>query len=125
MNMRVLAALLLLPAASLTLSGARAADPEWWSPEWLSTSNSPSFEVHDTVNKYGRYAGKTRPSRLATSSVQPFHRRWSKAGALKVAFDFTAASWIAGPPYRLEQLGPRRRCCPYDEARTRRSASWT
>ena len=91
MNMRVFAALLLLSAASLTLSGARAADPEWWSPEWLSTSSySPSFEVHDTVNKYGRYAGKTKT--ITLGDLIKFHGHFcgglvESAGALKVAFE--------------------------------------
>lgn len=90
MKVHVFAALLLLSVASLT-SGARAADPEWWSPEWLTRSPySPSFEVHDTVNKYGRYAGKTKT--ITLSDLIKFHGHFcgglvESAGALKVAFD--------------------------------------
>ena len=81
MKMHVFAALL-LSAASLTPSGAHAADPEWWSPEWLTTSPySPSFEVRDTVNKYGRYAGKTKT--ITLGDLIKFHGHsvegWSKA----------------------------------------------
>jgi hypothetical protein len=91
MNMRVFTALLLLSAAPLTLSGSHAADSEWWSPEWLATSPySPSFEVRDTVNKYGRYAGKTKT--ITLGDLIKFHGHFcgglvESAGALKVAFE--------------------------------------
>ena len=56
-----LAALSFLSALSLIATSARAAEGDWWSPDWLTKSPySPSFEVRDTVNKYGRYADKTK-----------------------------------------------------------------
>ncbi len=90
-KVQVLAALLLLSISSLASSGVRAADPEWWSPEWLTKSPySPSFEVRDTVNKYGRYADKTK--RITLGDLIKLHGHFcgglvEGAGALKLAFD--------------------------------------
>ena len=86
-----LRALLLLAVASVTSTNVRAAYSEWWSPEWLTKSPySPSFEVRDTVNKYGRYAGKTKT--ITLSDLIKFHGHFcgglvESAGALKMAFD--------------------------------------
>ena len=72
MKRHILIALPLLAVASATSTIIRAADSEWWSPEWLTNSRySPSFEVRDTVNKYGRYAGKTKTVTL--SDLIKFH----------------------------------------------------
>lgn len=84
-------AALLLSVVSLTSTGAWPADSEWWSPEWLTTSRySPSFEVRDTVNKYGRYADRTKT--ITLSDFIKFHGHFcgglvESAGALKIAFD--------------------------------------
>lgn len=84
-------AALLLSVVSLTSTGARAAEPDWWSPEWLTNSrHSPSFEVRDTVNKYGRYANRTKT--ITLRDLIKFHGHFcgglvESAGALKFAFD--------------------------------------
>jgi formylmethanofuran dehydrogenase subunit E len=84
-------ALLVLSVVSLTSPSVRAADSEWWSPEWLTKSRySPSFEVRDTVNKYGRYAGKSKT--ITLSDLIKYHGHFcgglvESAGALKIAFD--------------------------------------
>ena len=84
---------------------------------WLTKSPySPAFEVRDTVNKYGRYADKTKT--ITLGDLIKFHGHFcgglvESAGALKLA--------IRQPflrrrrrPYRssdcLQQLGMRRRC---------------
>jgi formylmethanofuran dehydrogenase subunit E len=64
---------------------------EWWAPDWLTKSAySPSFAVRDTVNKYGRYADKTKP--IALGDLIKFHGHFcgglvESAGALRLAFD--------------------------------------
>ncbi len=91
MKALTLAALLALLATFVTSLSAPATDIEWWSPEWLTNSRySPSFEVRDTVNKYGRYAGKTKT--ITLSDLIKFHGHFcgglvESAGALKIAFD--------------------------------------
>lgn len=90
MKARTLAALV-LSVVSVASVGTRAAASDWWSPEWLTRSRySPSFEVRDTVNKYGRYADKTKT--ITLSDLIKFHGHFcgglvESAGALKVAFD--------------------------------------
>lgn len=85
-----LAALSFLSALSLIATSARAAEGDWWSPDWLTKSPySPSFEVRDTVNKYGRYADKTKT--ITLSDLIKFHGHFcgglvESAGALRVAF---------------------------------------
>lgn len=80
-----------LSALSLIATSARAAEGDWWSPDWLTNSPySPSFEVRDTVNKYGRYADKTKT--ITPSDLIKFHGHFcgglvESAGALRVAFD--------------------------------------
>lgn len=70
---------------------SRAADAEWWSPEWLTSSaHSPAFQVRDTVNKYGRYADQTKS--ITLSDLIKFHGHFcgglvESAGALRFAFD--------------------------------------
>jgi formylmethanofuran dehydrogenase subunit E len=65
--------------------------PEWFFPEWLGTSPyAPSFEVRDTVNKYGRYAGLTKT--ITIKDLIKYHGHFcgglvESAGALRVAFD--------------------------------------
>ena len=65
--------------------------PEWFFPEWLGKSPfSPSFEVRDTVNKYGRYAGLTKT--ITIKDLIKYHGHFcgglvESAGALRVAFD--------------------------------------
>lgn len=79
-------ALLMIPAPSL-----RAQAAEWWSPDWLMKSAySPEFKVRDTVNKYGRYADKTKT--ITLSDLIKFHGHFcgglvESAGALRLAFD--------------------------------------
>lgn len=64
---------------------------EWYFPEWLGTSPfAPSFEVRDTVNKYGRYAKETKT--ITLKDLIKFHGHFcgglvESAGALRVAFD--------------------------------------
>lgn len=63
---------LLLSVVLITVIDARAAESDWWSPEWLTKSRySPSFEVRDTVNKYGRYADRTKT--ITLSDLVKFH----------------------------------------------------
>ncbi len=63
---------------------------EWWSPEWLESSPyAPSFEVRDTVSKYGRYDNKTKT--ITLSDLIKFHGHFcgglvESASALKIAF---------------------------------------
>lgn len=74
-----------------SLTKAYATDAEWWVPEWLTTSaHSPAFEVRDAVNKYGRYADKTKT--ITLSDLIKFHGHFcgglvESAGALWMAFD--------------------------------------
>lgn len=64
---------------------------EWYFPEWLGTSPyAPTFEVRDTVNKYGRYATLTKT--ITIKDIIKFHGHFcgglvESASALKVAFD--------------------------------------
>jgi formylmethanofuran dehydrogenase subunit E len=64
---------------------------EWYYPEWLATGlYAPVFEVRDTVNKYGRYAAKTKT--ITLKDLIKFHGHFcgglvESASALKVAFD--------------------------------------
>lgn len=82
--------LMLLSMAPLTSTPTRA-EGEWWSPDWLTKSSySPSFQVRDTVNKYGRYADKIKT--ITLSDLIKFHGHFcgglvESAGALKLAFD--------------------------------------
>jgi formylmethanofuran dehydrogenase subunit E len=65
--------------------------PEWFFPEWLGTSPfAPAFEVRDTVNKYGRYAGLTKT--ITIKDLIKYHGHFcgglvESAGALRVGFD--------------------------------------
>lgn len=83
--------ILLLSIMSVSLIGAQSTNSEWWSPEWLTKSPySPSFEVLDTVNKYGRYADKTKT--ITLNDLIKFHGHFcgglvESAGALKIAFN--------------------------------------
>ncbi len=67
-------------------------EPEWYFPEWLSTSpHTPVFKVLDTVNKYGRYAKETKT--ITLKDLIKFHGHFcgglvESAAALRVAFDF-------------------------------------
>lgn len=87
------ASMLVAVAASMATipSAAHAQDTMWWSPDWLTKSaHSPSFAVRDTVNKYGRYADKTKTVTLSDLIV--FHGHFcgglvESAGALRLAFD--------------------------------------
>lgn len=84
----MLGALVVVTAVS---APPRAEQGEWWAPEWLtSSSHSPAFAVRDTVNKYGRYADKTKS--ITLSDLIKFHGHFcgglvESAGALRVAFD--------------------------------------
>jgi formylmethanofuran dehydrogenase subunit E len=91
----------LLPTViSLNSIDVRAADFEWWSPEWLTKSRySPSFEVRDTVNKYGRYADRTKT--ITLGDLIKYHGHFcgglvESAGALKVAFENLFPDGIVG-----------------------------
>ena len=65
--------------------------PEWFFPEWLGQGpHAPAFEVRDTVNKYGRYAGLTKT--ITIKDLIKYHGHFcgglvESAGALRVAFD--------------------------------------
>ena len=91
MNATRLVLLSFLSIVSLIGTNVRAAEGDWWSPDWLEKSPySPSFEVRDTVNKYGRYADKTKT--ITLNDLIKFHGHFcgglvESAGALKVAFD--------------------------------------
>lgn len=82
---------LLLAVAFDISTGARAADPEPWAPEWLSKGiYTPAFQVRDTVNKYGRYAEETKT--ITLGDLIKFHGHFcgglvESAGALRMAFD--------------------------------------
>ena len=71
--------------------GKKAPVAEWYFPEWLGSSPySPSFEVKDTTNKYGRYATQTKT--ITLKDLIKFHGHFcgglvESAGALRVAFD--------------------------------------
>ncbi len=64
---------------------------EWYFPEWLGASpHAPSFEVRDTINKYGRYAKTTKI--ITLKDLIKFHGHFcgglvESAGALRLAFD--------------------------------------
>jgi formylmethanofuran dehydrogenase subunit E len=83
----IVALALLLGAAG----PAAAQSDEWWSPGWLTASaHSPAFAVYDTVNKYGRYADRTKT--ITLSDLIKFHGHFcgglvESAGALRMAFD--------------------------------------
>lgn len=80
-------------AALVILNMPAQAQPrdEWWAPDWLTMSAfSPSFAVRDTVNKYGRYADKTKL--ITLGDLIKFHGHFcgglvESAGALRLAFD--------------------------------------
>jgi len=88
---RTLAAILILLIISVISTGATTNDSEWWVPEWLTKSRySPSFEVHDTLSKYGRYAHRTKT--ITLSDLIKFHGHFcggliESSGALKLAFN--------------------------------------
>ncbi len=86
-----LSALLLGFLILLSMPARAQAPDEWWAPDWLiKSAYSPSFAVRDTVNKYGRYADKTKTITLA--DLIKFHGHFcgglvESAGALRLAFD--------------------------------------
>jgi formylmethanofuran dehydrogenase subunit E len=65
--------------------------PEWYFPDWLGTSpHAPTFQVRDTVNKYGRYALMTKT--ITLKDMIKYHGHFcgglvESAAALRVAFD--------------------------------------
>lgn len=65
--------------------------PEWFFPAWLGESAyAPSFQVRDTVNKYGRYAQQTKI--ITLKDLIKFHGHFcgglvESAGALRLALD--------------------------------------
>jgi formylmethanofuran dehydrogenase subunit E len=77
--------------AANTFSSADPAQAEWYYPEWLAKSPySPSFEVIDTANKYGRYAKQTKT--ITLKDLIKFHGHFcgglvESAASLRVAFD--------------------------------------
>lgn len=80
---------LLFAVANGTLQ-ASGQESEWYYPEWLHTSPyTPVFEVKDTVNKYGRYADRTKT--ITIKDLIKYHGHFcgglvESASALKVAF---------------------------------------
>jgi formylmethanofuran dehydrogenase subunit E len=82
-------AVLLLSLMPMTSTDARAANFAWRSPDWLTKSRySPSFEVRDTVSKYGRHAHETKT--ITLNDLIKFHDHFcgglvESAGALKMA----------------------------------------
>lgn len=91
MRMRVLILLLVTCFGIGPSTAIRAEDGEWWAPQWLlESSYSPSFDLKDAVNKYGRYADHTKT--ITLSDLIKFHGHFcgglvESAGALRVAFD--------------------------------------
>lgn len=65
--------------------------PEWFFPAWLGQSpHAPSFQVRDTVNKYGRYAQQVKI--ITLKDLIKFHGHFcgglvESAGALRLALD--------------------------------------
>jgi len=63
----------------------------WYFPSWLGTApHAPVFQVRDTENKYGRYAGQTKT--ISVKDLIKFHGHFcgglvESAAALRVAFD--------------------------------------
>lgn len=74
-----------------TNAGRRDITPEWFFPAWLGESPyAPSFQVRDTVNKYGRYAKQTKS--ITLKDLIKFHGHFcgglvESAGALRLALD--------------------------------------
>jgi len=64
---------------------------EWYFPAWLGAApHAPVFQVRDTENKYGRYAGQTKS--ITIKDLIKFHGHFcgglvESAAALRVAFD--------------------------------------
>jgi len=64
---------------------------EWYFPTWLAAApHAPVFQVRDTENKYGRYAGQTKT--ITVKDLIKFHGHFcgglvESAAALRVAFD--------------------------------------
>lgn len=64
---------------------------DWYYPAWLGSSPySPSFQVRDTENKYGRYTKQTKT--ITLKDLIKFHGHFcgglvESAGALRIAFD--------------------------------------
>ena len=64
---------------------------DWYFPAWLGTApHAPVFQVRDTENKYGRYAGQTKS--ITIKDLIKFHGHFcgglvESAAALRVAFD--------------------------------------
>jgi formylmethanofuran dehydrogenase subunit E len=91
MSSRLLTLLIAVCAAAAGSTALIAQEGESWAPSWLLHSPySPSFNVQDTVNKYGRYAD--RPMTIALGDLIKFHGHFcgglvESAGALRVAFD--------------------------------------
>jgi hypothetical protein len=70
MSGRLLILLIAIWAAAGS-TALRAQESESWAPSWLLNSPySPSFNVQDTVNKYGRYAD--RPKAISSRSTDIF-----------------------------------------------------
>ena len=71
---------------------------EWYFPEWLATSSyAPTFQVRDTVNKYGRYASMTKT--ITLKDLIKYHGHFcgglvESAAALRVVFDKLFAGGI-------------------------------
>jgi formylmethanofuran dehydrogenase subunit E len=89
----VMAFLLTAPIGALDAGPLAIKDvtPEWYFPGWLGASpHSPSFQVRDTTNKYGRYAKTTKV--ITLKDLIKFHGHFcgglvESAGALRLAFD--------------------------------------
>lgn len=65
--------------------------PEWYYPEWLAVApHAPTFQIRDTVNKYGRYTAEIKTVTL--KDLIKYHGHFcgglvEGATALRVAFD--------------------------------------
>lgn len=74
-----------------SLSIAQESGSDWYFPEWLGNAKyAPTFEVIDTVNKYGRYAKQTKT--ITIKDLIKFHGHFcgglvEGAVALKMGFD--------------------------------------
>jgi formylmethanofuran dehydrogenase subunit E len=91
MSGRFLTLLISICAAAAGSTALHAQEGNSWAPFWLLNSlYSPSFNVQDTVNKYGRYGD--RPKTITLGDLIKFHGHFcgglvESAGALRVAFN--------------------------------------
>lgn len=87
----VMMGVLLVVMSASRSNASEDANPEWYFPEWLSTSSyAPVFQVRDTENKYGRYAKQTKT--ITIKDLIKYHGHFcgglvESTASLRVAFD--------------------------------------